>query len=58
MKKRNKNSNPKNDKSKELAKNKPEEFVEVEIEKNFFIKTLNHDRARLEKWKIGKKNFS
>lgn len=42
---------------KEISKNTSKEFIEVEIEKNFFIKTLNHDRARLEKWKIGRRNY-
>lgn len=58
MKKRKKSPKPKNENSKELIKNESKEYVEVEIEKNFFIKTLNHDRSRLEKWKIGRRNFS
>lgn len=58
MKKRKKSPKPKNENSKELIKNESKEYVEVEIEKNSFSKTLNHDRSRLEKWKIGRRNFS
>lgn len=42
---------------KEPSKNSEKKFIEIEIEKNFFIKTLNHDRNRLEKWHIGRKNY-
>lgn len=42
---------------KEKSKTSSKEFVEIEIEKNFFIKTQNPDRTRLEKWKIGRKNY-
>lgn len=41
------------------SKDKPsDDMVELQIEKNFFIKTTDHDRKRQEKWKIGKRNFS
>lgn len=46
------------DKSEELPKTSTQdELREVEIEKNFFIQTKDHDKKRLEKWKIGRKNF-
>lgn len=45
------------EKNQELTK-KSDESVEVQIEKNFFVKTRNPDRVRLEKWKIGRRNFS
>ena len=57
MKKKNKNLKPKIDNSKELSKNNSKEYVEVQIEKNFIIKTRNHDKTRLEKWQIGRKYF-
>jgi hypothetical protein len=57
MKRREKNPKPANDNSKEVYKNTSNELVEVEIEKNFFIKTQSPDRVRLEKWKIGRRNF-
>jgi len=34
------------------------DFQEVKLEKNFIIETRDNDRRRLEKWKIGRKNFS
>ena len=57
MKKRKKIPNPTNDNSKEPSKNTSNELVEVEIEKNFFIATKNHDKTRLEKWLFGRRNF-
>ncbi len=57
MKNKEKNSKKKKD-SPELSKNNSEKIVEVEIEKNLSIATKEHNRARLEKWKIGKRNFS
>ncbi|MFB5631628.1 MAG: hypothetical protein ACE5RN_08590 [Nitrosopumilaceae archaeon] len=41
----------------EKSKTSSKEFVEIEIKKNLIIKTQNPDRARLEKWKIGRKNY-
>lgn len=55
--KKKKNSKPTNVNSKQASKNTPKEFVEVEIEKNFFVKTQDPDRVRLEKWQIGRRNF-
>lgn len=39
------------------SKNNSEKTVEVEIEKNFFVITREPDKVRLEKWKIGRRNF-
>ena len=58
MKKRKNHSEPQKEDTPELSKNYPEEFVDVEIEKNFIIRTNVHDRSRLEKWKMGRRNFS
>lgn len=41
----------------ELSKNSFEKKIVVEIEKNFFIETREHNKARLEKWRIGRRNF-
>ena len=42
-----------------LPKNTSEEFYEVEIEKNFFIKIRNNNKARLEKWsRLTGRNFN
>jgi len=57
MKNKAKNSKKKKDSS-ELPKNNSEKTVEVEIEKNLFIETKEHNKPRLEKWKIGRRNFS
>ena len=57
MKKQKKNP-PSNDDSKEKSKTNEKDLIEVEIEKNFFIYSKNHDRTRLDKWKIGRRNFS
>lgn len=42
---------------KKLSKNNSEKTVEVDLEKNFFIITKEHNRDRLEKWRIGRRNF-
>lgn len=34
------------------------EFQQVRLEENSNIKTKDDERSRLEKWKIGRKNFS
>ena len=57
MRNKEKNSKKKKDSS-ELSKSNSEKIVEVEIEKNFSIETKEHNRARLDKWKIGRRNFS
>ena len=57
MRNKEKNSKKKKD-SPELSKNNSEKIVEVEIEKNFSIETKEHNRSRLDKWKIGRRNFS
>jgi len=57
MKNKEKNYNKQEDALK-ILKNNSEKTVEVEIEKNFFIETQEHNKARLEKWRIGRKNYS
>lgn len=57
MKNREKNS-AKHEKTLERSKNSSTKTVLVEIEKNFFIETTEHNKVRLEKWRIGRRNFS
>lgn len=57
MKNREKNSS-KHEKTLERSKNSSTKTVLVEIEKNFFIETTEHNKVRLEKWRIGRRNFS
>lgn len=55
--KRKTNNKPKQEDSEESSNKKQKEYIELEIEENFFVKTLDHDRKRLEKWKFGRRNF-
>ena len=52
----NNHKNSKTNANTKFPKNNSEEFYEVEIEKNFFIKTRDKSRPHLEKWYLGRKN--